>query len=361
MRVAISLGFALALACIPELEVIEGEHLRFEYAPTLTPCAGNARALDALVPVLQEQLVRPELPPLRYTWHDGDPRHYRISAVERVTDACGSGGCVLGSHAVAVRPFYTHELIHLIMQGESKPFFSEGIAVAMGPLSGFADTEEELTGPRYLPGIPPDPRITMAANRADDVDYASAGAFVAFLLVRHGADKFSRFYDHLSVADTLGRIRQAFRGVYGVELDDEVELYMAGAPCPDRPFPMIPIECQGPLVPWAGDVWSHGVILSCDDESVAGGIDRHGNGLARRPLTLDVETSGEYVIELHADRGVSLRFGPCFGCPWDGADVVLDGGRTTIQEFLPAGRYYALMFADVQSAPRVGITVRSAE
>jgi len=351
----LALGLALGLACAPELEVIEGDHLRFEYTPTLTPCAGNTRTLDELVPFFQQNLARPDLPRLRYTWHDGDPR---VSRARRSSE-CAGNGCTRGTHAISGFPFLRHELVHAVMHGDSKPFFEEGIAMALAPLDSTDITS--LEGPRYLPASDgerlPDPRDTMEAGDSDGVDYATAGSFVAFLLIHHGSEKLGRLHDRLNPGDSLSRIRRVFRQIYGVALDAEVERFRTGVPCPEHPFPLLPAECNAPLVPWIGDAWNHGQILSCEGESVAGGLDEGGHGVAQRAVTLDLDAPGEYVITLDADAGAALRFGPCFGCPWDHADVLLDDALPEVQRALPAGRYYALVYADAQLSPRVGVSV----
>ncbi|MEZ4453802.1 MAG: hypothetical protein R3B09_30380 [Nannocystaceae bacterium] len=356
---ALAAALASALACsVPEYEAVDGEHLRFEHDAADRPCAGAVRSLDALVPFFADAYHRPTPPPLRYTW---------IAASEGpslpfdVADPCaGEVGCSVGSHAFAEGPFDVHELAHVVYGGLSTPFFREGIAVALAPYHLNGDSLEILRGPRY-PELPSDPRVWMGARADIDVDDRTAGAFVSFLLVRHGPDKFADLFDHLGALDSMVRVRAVFRGVYGVELDDEVERFLAGVPCPDEPFPLVPYECLGPEIPWGDGRWTLGTRLACDDDAVAGGLSAAGDlDLARRSVTLEVPADGAYELRLTGDPGVGARLGPCFGCPWDAEDVAVDDAQRSLTVSLRAGHHYLLLLGAARPVATVGVALEAA-
>ncbi|MEZ4453805.1 MAG: hypothetical protein R3B09_30395 [Nannocystaceae bacterium] len=324
-------------ACEPDLEVHEGEHLRYEHAPEDRPCAGTPRALDALVPLLAETYHRPPPSSLRYTWY----------AEADGLSPCSAGGCVRGSRAFAAVPFDVHELVHLVYGSGSSPFFTEGVAVALASFP-LHDRNAPLRSPLDRITEVGDPRPTMGADRASAVDLEAAGAFVAFLLAWHGPDKLSRLFDRVGPDGSMTRAREVFREVYGVELDDEAERFLDGAPCPDDPFPLLSYACLGETLTDVDGRWTLETELQCEgDDSVLGGVDdsdARGTHFARA-VTLEIPADGEYVLRVPDDPATSVRLGPCFGCPWRGGDLLLEGGPPAVAPYLRAGRHYLIVHA----------------
>lgn len=317
-------------ACLPQLESIPGEHITYEYSSDLHLCAGTVEHLDRAVPYLEEQLGVTAPARIRYSW---------LSSADfaRIPDAFhreAPYAFTVADRAMAKRPALIHELVHIVMDAPTAPFFREGIAVAYDIIY------PEGYGPRYPLGAFPDPRDTMDAPTSGGVDYPAAGQFVTFLLTRHGPAKFRQFYESLRWPHTLPRIRKAFRATFGRELDDEVEVFMAGVPtCEPEYFALQFSDCTAPIQPWDGPVWTHDEVLECDADGVVGGGQPGFASHIFRPVTLEVPESGRYELRTGAETDVHVRFGPCFGCAWSFEDVRLEAGEAAALE-LTAGKYY---------------------
>jgi len=358
LRSRVVLLALLLSACEDEYEVVEGDLVLFEYSPEFTPCAGNAAALDALALQTVEFFGRPRRQGLRYTWRSGTPEGFWVPK-----GVCSPGGCATGGHAFSAAPFHVHELAHVALGTGSKAFFVEGIATAVTFYDDLFETSRSLSG-RYLDLVPgqelPDPRETMGSLVSRGVDYEVAGAFVTFLIVRHGPAKFSDFYDRVGVLDSMAQIRAAFRRVYEVELDDEADAFMRGDPCPDEPFLFLPPECESPDIPWSDDRWSFGAVLACEeDETVVGGYGTK-NGefdLARRAVTFTVPDAGLYDVRYAGDLGTEARYGPCFGCPWDAYDSRLGDDFVGGYNWLEPGVYYLVLYGDPSSPQSAGLSI----
>lgn len=338
-------GLSSAMSCIPEFEKIPREEILYEYQATLEPCSGNVAFFDRAVRFLVAQLGVSTPDKLRYTWID----HVEMSRYP-VYDP-PAGGWTVGSHAFADRPELIHEVVHLIAAQATVPFFREGLAVALDPLSASG------IGLRYQAGQLSDPRATMDAT-TDALDLAHAAFFVTFLLVRHGADKFRTFYSRLSVGSSMSRIRAVFRAAYGLELDAEVEVYMQGSlPCDADSFPLQLTDCSAPTQDWRGQEWSFETTLACESPNFVGGLGPDRSWWGYEQITLDVAESGNYVLAAVGDPGTNILFGPCFGCPWEFRDILMEHGDVRDLS-LPAGKYYLRISAksDRTTASRVSLT-----
>lgn len=314
---------ALVLAgCLPEYEQIQGDHLLYEHSEDLHLCAGTVPYMDRLIPFLEAQLALTAPKRIRYSW---------IPDGSQVTVA---------AHAQGSDPTNVHELTHAVTGGMLARFFTEGVAVAM-------ESTGESIRPRYpysdadLAEPIWDPYETMTAVDDGSVNYATAGAFVAFLLVRHGPARFYEFYRGLGGPATMSWLRGQFRRAYEVDLDAEIELFRRKIPtCEADAYPLAQPECSGARVEWASQsLWEHEVSLACDDAGVIGGIGPDRVWSSFYPATLKVETRGYYTLSLD-NASVSARFGPCFGCPWDGRDIFLDRGTSQMTALLDPGIYY---------------------
>ncbi len=335
-------GWALALvggACLPELEQIQGEYVLYEHSSQLHPCAGNVDYLDQVIPFMADQLHFTPPSPLRFSWvtYEDLPvkgRHsYQL-------------GLALGQHAWAVtKDLSIHELSHIVAARYLAPFFQEGIAVM------FDDREPRYIYPGQEARFLKDPRDFLTAITSRDVDYATAALFVTFLLVRHGPDKFNEFVANSPWPYTLARFRAAFRRAYGLELDDEVAVFLQGIPtdCPPDSYNLQPITCSAPTIPWneppsAGwgpHHWTYENTLECDAPGVVGGED--GREMAPQPryrvVTLELSATDLHYIIASGDPGMTFSMVPCFGCPWDEfRGVGLESGEMRL-EYLQAGKY----------------------
>ena len=335
-------------ACLPEFQTIQGEHIVYEYSDELHPCAGNAEYLDRAVPFLEQQLGVTAPAQIRYTW-------LTRADLERIPEWSLVGdpnAFAVGSHAMGTGPAILHEVVHLVMHSPTAPFFQEGIAVAYDSIYPEGD------GPRYPHGAFLDPRATITATAASGVDYSAAGVFVTFLLTRHGPEKFIEFYTSLRWPYTLKRIGAVFRNIYGLDLNDEVDLFMAGIPvCEDDHFDLQFGDCSARDLPWSGPDWIYHESLECDAVGTVGkGGPRLGLAIFR-PMTLEVAEQGLYELQTGNAPDFRIRFGPCFGCPWDFNDVNLDNDESVALDLKP-GKYYLRVITDSDQPVEAAVTLR---
>lgn len=332
LALATSCGFA-SLACIPELQVEEGELLIYEHSQSRTPCGGTARSLDDFVGFLADELDIRISSDFRYSWLDQADR-------EVLGPDCPSSDCVLGRHALGYEPALKHEVVHLVMKdvaSKSLPFLAEGIAGAYDPLI------DGRGGPYPYPPIS-DPRVTFAAPRPVDVDYSAAASFVAFLLTRHGPAKFHKLYFRLRNQREMSAIRRRFREVYGIDFDREVDAFVAGVPCEPGHFVVRAYECEGPVQAWDAGIWTQQRTLDCADEDVVGGVGDF-QWRSHRAVSVDIPTAGSYQIRFIAEPEMELRLGPCFGCVWDRQDAFMTPGEDRVVT-LDAGRHFVRVTGD---------------
>lgn len=337
--------------CLPELEQHRGEHVLFEHSAALEVCAGTVEYLDGLIPFLSEQIGVRTPEQIRYSWLTQSDRDQLLGSKPFEE----SGGLAVGYHAMSFsEPVIVHEVVHAIMGLDvTASFFQEGLAVVYDALAR-GQRIYEIDGSR------PDPRPAMTSSTDQAADYAVAGSFVYFLIARHGPARFAEFYSGLNAPYTLTRIGAAFRRVYGIELDDEVELFMSGArPCDGEYFELLAARCVAPVQPWAGDVWTFADVLSCDALGVVGGKGNAWEVPAFRVTTLEVTETGYYDIDVVTDGALSVYIGACFGCPWRAFGGLLYDPPWTL--WLAAGRYHVHVDGDPDEAARFIVTVRAAD
>lgn len=347
-------GLALLAACSPGLPDLDGlsswdgAHVSYYASPSLEPCKGTPTYVDAFVPFVAGELGIPTPTGLQYVWLD---------STDLAQTDCVNHSCQISDFAVSPDPGHLHEVVHAVTWDNSMnqwPFFTEGIAVAYDPWNG-----DEM-GPRYLipvvPGEPlPDPRPMMLLPSADSIPYGVPGSFVAFLLSRHGPERFVDFTRHLTLPRTLDNLQEMFRRAYGSELDAEVDLFMYGPPCDDDAFPVRVYDCAMPNVPWADAAqWSYSDVMDCHEGDILGGIGLDAAWHSIRSVTLDVPTSGRYVLSAVSDNDVDVQIGACFGCPWEPRSFLVQAGEA-VDVDLDAGPYYVRIRAMSDESPTVDV------
>jgi hypothetical protein len=341
-------------ACLPEFETVSGTRILYEYSETAQPCAGTVSYLDRVVYFLEGQLAVSAPRSLRYSWLIDD------EAVPPSIFKPGAVDWVVGRHAISSRPALVHEIVHLVTGNAAPPFFREGLATAYDPL------QTNGVGERYRDSIDFDPRDTMSALNYLDVDYAEAGLFVSFLLTRYGPERFQSFYTRIPSPSSMASIRLAFRSVYGVELDAEAEIFMAGPPdCEPDYFSLQVDDCSAPLQDWENGQWSTVDVLDCEMLEVVGGIRPSQGETSFRQFTLEVATPGDYLIEATGDpletvetEDVMIRLGPCFGCVWDDPNELLRLGEARTLN-LQVGKHYLRVSGNSARAPLVRVVLRA--
>lgn len=328
-------------ACLPDLVMQHGERVRYEHEADFQPCAGNVPYLDRLIRHLEQQLQISGPDNVRYSWITRDdylPERFSPRSVD----------WVVGGHAFSSDPASVHEVVHLVSPGTT-PFFREGLATAYSALGD---------GLRYTDAVDLDPRRTMTAKGSGGVDYPVAAFFVAFLVTRHGPAKFREFYGFIPQPPTMAGIRTAFRRAIGAELDDEVEVFMAGPPqCRPGDYSMVPEDCSAPLHAWRGGVWEIEERLDCDMSTVVGGVGPSFAYMSYQQFTLDVSEAGAYEIETAGDSNVWFDIGRCFGCLWDDPHVALEQDER-LRVTLARGRHFVRALSPEGSEPAISIKIR---
>jgi hypothetical protein len=338
-------------ACLQEYEQVQGDRVLYEYSEELHPCAGTARYVDRLVPFLERQLAieAPEF--LRFSWITASDHWTPVGVV-------AGGQTAVGQHAWSGEPVNVHELTHAITGSMPARFFTEGVAVAVdtigeGLAPRYSVSDDDLARPIW------DPRATMTASDSDSVNYATAGVFVTYLLVQHGPERFHAFYRGLGGPATMSWLRDQFRRAYGLELDDEIDTFLAGIPACEADIHPLPLpECSGPAVAWRSEsLWEHEVSMACDDPGVVGGFGPDFVWPSFHALTLEVPAHGYYVLSLD-NMDVTARFGPCFGCPWQPQDVFLERDMSQRTMLLEPGTYYLRVNSKSDESPTVMVRLQ---
>ena len=340
----VALGAFTASGCLPEYEQIQGDRVLYEYSEGLHPCRGNALYMDRLVPFLEDELAVQAPSLLRYSWIGGGDRSQAS-----------------GSHAWSLEPIHVHELAHAITGAMPAKFFTEGVAQAV---QGMGDG----LAPRYpysdadVARAVWDPRGTLTASTSRDVNYATAAAFVTYLLVRHGPERFHDFYRGLGGPVTMSWLRGQFRRAYGLELDDEIAVFRGGIPdCGEDVDPLPLPEGSTPGVAWGSEgLWEHELSMACDGPGVVGGLGPERAWPSFYAVTLEVPETGYYVLSYNSydNLEVTTRFGPCFGCPWAPKDVLLERDTSQRTMVLDAGTYYLRVNSMSDESPDVRVRLQ---
>lgn len=338
------------LACSAELQETPGEFVNYLHEDSLQPCAGTANYIDNFAIWTATSLGIELTREIEYFW---------LSSEEYSKTDCpdGSVGCQISGHIYSRNPDLLHEVVHAITAQagmNTLPFFTEGIAVAFDPWPGGS------AGPRYK-FTPPlgqpqgDPRIYMTMPAAE-VYYDLAGAFVSFLILRHGAEKLVSFMRRPKGSVDYATISSLFYEHYGVSLDDEAEAFIANTPCDESWTSSLPYDCTSTVVPWDDLAWSWGTTLSCTEPDIVGGIGPELS-LSHLSVTLDIPNGGLYEVRTSSsEKDTRITLGKCFGCPWYPSDLVLEGNEVQLVE-LSAGTHFLRATANSRTSPHVTVSL----
>ena len=341
----------VAAACLPDLVQEQGEHLLHEHSPTLEICGGNVEYLDAIVPFFSEHLGIRTPEQIRYSWITRADRDRLIGV--KIPDQVE--GISIGFHATSwSEPALVHEIFHsMVGPNSANSFFREGFATACAAVAAGW----------YLPyddGWYQDPRELMfLASR--DLDYASAGVFVMFLIARHGPEKFFRLYFGVHAPIGPAKLERMFGEIYGYGLHSEVEHFVRGdLACDDYGFDLLAARCTAPTSPWSGDVWSFAGVLACDSSGVVGGVSPTEVFPSFTVASVLVPTSGTYTFELYGDAEVTAEIAQCFGCSRGSVFDGLDATQPVVTLELAEGRYQVRVSGRSDAAPTFGVVLRPA-
>ncbi len=331
-------------ACGPsELATAEGMYIDYHWEPELTPCGGEAAALDEAVPWIGAQLDLEErrYPENSYSWISDE-------TFEELYGTLRYAGRAERNGAYARVPTLIHEIAHLVdfrWRKRGPAFFIEGLAVAFTPQRYY-----EYLSPRL------DPRPYIDGPLPEDLSfYPAAGSFVTYLLGRFGPRIFRDFTESLGSRASGAEIREACAEIYGEDLDTFVDEYLAASECPENALPVPqPLSCGAPRVPWVdAETWLYARSIECAADDVQGG---YGGAQDQATVyrTLEIPADGTYTLTFYGDRDVTLTLEPCGACPWLELRHVFHVGER-LEVPLRAGLHTFVLSTEATSSALVGV------
>lgn len=357
---------ALLCACNELPEVTEvGVHVEVAADPERELCGGTLAHMDELVARAAAELsvAAPTGDDrFRLYWLIDDD-FFRRSGCPKFGYACASGGTSY-TRSVPVN----HELIHNVSGplGESRSFFVEGLAVAF---EGLGDAiMPSVYGPglgENLPDLDLHELVSITGSRelVERGAYPLAGAFVAFLIRRHGAAAFARAYTaipYTAIPYTASRSRidREFREAFGETLDASVAAFEATARgCSRTGFDAKLIECAAPELAWSGDVFVHHRTLACEQADAVGPY--IGDSVVVFNTLTIAEAGGYELSVLGEPAGLNegllgyVSLVPCTPC--GGLEVSGRTGMDPQTRWFEAGRYSLRLRGPAQTVTSIGL------
>lgn len=338
------------VACAPEIEVWEGDHLDYEWEPPLQPCDGARERLDAYVPFVADQLGLDQGERSRITYSWLTPESY-----EAITRSRPSTGFALYRHAYSMLPLHYHEVVHTVVHQRrfgGLSFLNEGLAVAFDSSDIYflhADSWGPL--PRF-DRVDPRPYLDHRLSRDGSGFYPPAGAFVAYLLSRHGPEKVLRLHERLDLAASPERFAEVFADVFGAPLDDEVATYLDDDTCPEEATVVPqPFACAAPVLPWVSpERWQDARAFACLDADADGLHDRRDAS-----VSLEIPEDGLYRVDVVGDEWAAALLVPCGRCPWLAEDTYLKPGARVLT--LTAGHHAINYDTGILEPGLVGVAI----
>jgi hypothetical protein len=331
----------------------EGEHVRVAMDPGLSLCGDGVGHMDAFT-----ALVAAELDVAAPTGDDRIVFHWLHPADFESRTICinDNGGCAWHNDIYATTAPLDHEIVHSLGWAYGTPpvFFIEGLAVAY-----------ELPPPDRSDGLIPATNVLDVAAGTGDLWlpgelYPLAGAFVGFLIERHGIAAVLRVYERLRLADGRRRITRIFEQELGESLEQAAAAFdLTRGVCSPRAWRRKLFECAAPEIAWDGASWSEFRTLDCDQEDVVGPFFGH----VALYHTLEVPETGVYEVAMIGDAGPGsddawnavqlMRCGACEGY----TEVDLIGASDRQVAELPAGRYSLRRTGPAQQASGIGVRI----
>lgn len=344
-------------------EVWEGEYVAYSWSGDLRPCAGTFVHMDGYVPFLRErlQVERSTGELLSYTWMK------EADFKERFGDALGRA---VRGRSYAWFPTVVHELAHAVdyfdLRGGPKrrdwsSFLTEGLATVYEDVN--------LRHGRRFVQIDPRPYLE-DYGQDEGVTYDSyvpvAAAFVSYLVVRFGVERFQALHQGMFRRSSDRRFERVFEGVYGTELGIVVEEYLRAREC-EPPLEGDPFDyaCSAPELERRDGEWRLEAALDCEDPAVVGGVwveEGAAVGWIHRSVTLSLADATGVTVTLSGSGAaeVFVMVGPCGACPWLYEDHVVTHWRPRELK-LPAGRTSITLFSRSAGAPEVVVSVVDSE
>jgi hypothetical protein len=252
------LGLAVAAGCAEDL----GE--RFDRDGFAVYVNFEGPICSATFPYLERRLrwleTELDLPrgdePIVYRWFpDGNPE-----------DLCHGADCTVGSTIYGQLYSVSHEMVHahLFQLGEPRPWLAEGMATMLEDQNNPTASEARQS-----------PSVLMWAEDSWHVNYWDAARFTAYLRNRFGMARLLEYYAASSGTGPEEAI-DTFEDVF------EVDFWTLSAQYAEYEGPDVvgALACDGPVVAWQGEEWSHAFATVCDDPAAMG---PHGSAVDAAP------------------------------------------------------------------------------
>ncbi|MEZ4454133.1 MAG: hypothetical protein R3B09_32055 [Nannocystaceae bacterium] len=328
--VAFVIALAAASACGDEasdqdIEVWSGEYIDYEWAAGMQPCDSTLESLDAFVPFVAEQLGLDPATFERITY-----RWETYESYQGHKDHEGTLGYSSGNHAYSFFSDLLHELVHTVVHQRRDgglSFLREGFASALDATSiRILVSESWGPRPRYN-RVDPRPYIDDTVKDDGGTFYGPAAAFVAYLLSRHGSEPLFELHAALTWTSSPERFADAFREIYDLDLDHEIEVFLTDDTCPDdaTTSPQ-PFACAAPTVPWTNpNRWEDVRPVICVDGGATG-----GHEIPMDSVTVEVPEAGLYRFDFFGEDRSGAILLPCGRCPWLAEDTYLVPGSREV-------------------------------
>ncbi|MBZ5710901.1 hypothetical protein [Nannocystis pusilla] len=345
---------ALVLAAcdtLPELRH-EGRHVRIGTSPELELCAGTVEHMDRFIERMAAEFgVEPPTGDGRYTYY----WLTREDFVDLTPCPREVAGCTLIETIYSTEAPLDHELVHLFAY-DTSTFFAEGLAVAYEGLGGgMADIRPTQVKRRDI-------WSSLLGALWFGISYDDAGAFVAYLLDRHGIPAFQAALPKFPLVPSRARLDGVFREAFGRSLAASVADFTGERErCPHFVYDRKLMECNAPAIAWDGEYHAEYRRLAADEPDAVGPYRGDELVILR---TLDVATAGDYELEIvgvplvggsNIFIDLALSLVRCGGC--DDGEPVNFATESQRRVTLPAGRYSLRLHASAQIDTRVAYSI----
>lgn len=247
---AVAFGLAASVAC-GEAKVereVSGEWVDVVLPADVEICGGTLRGYDRFVESVTDRWG------VELSGWRGRVEIVSPGGRPRLSLGCSTeaAGCALPSSREAwIRETSSgeHELVHLITDVDSPPFFSEGLATYWGsrPFSQWT-IPPELVEPLL------EAHTSTGLLEVWHLGYNAAGGFTGRLVEDHGVERYRSFYEDLPRGASVDEIAVAFEDVFGEPLQPQLDKLstepMCNQPiwaCEHASSTVLPIVQDGPL------------------------------------------------------------------------------------------------------------------
>ncbi|MEX1367492.1 MAG: hypothetical protein AB1Z98_30470 [Nannocystaceae bacterium] len=224
-----------SIACSEQLPPIRYVTEQAEIGTTFEQsiCPSDLHWLDGHIEFVEDLLGAASDERIEIYLYDGPPPQ------------CAVLGCYLDGYVASTWSAVDHEVVHAVVDrfADPAPFWNEGIAEALTKRGTFRGYRQSVTD-------------NVSARDSLEVDYATAGHFVRWLVETRGIDSVRERLRGIAVEQALGESLDALEAEHAAE----------------APYTYPPIRDACDFLPLAAvdeRSWSERIDISCDQESIS--------------------------------------------------------------------------------------------